>query len=476
MWIVQWKHELKLLAADRLVFGLAAVLAGLIAYGLYNGMSWTRFQERAIASARTEENEAIVASKRQAERVRKGEEQVSYWNSPIDVRGFTWAHLVRYAAKPPAPLAPLAVGQSDLYPYLVKLNINAKAGFADAYETVNPRKLLLGPFDPAFVIVYLLPLFVLALSHDLLASEKEAGILGLLAAQPVSLRRLLSFKIGFRLGLLLLLTAGLLLIAVAVAGIDPRQPGVGWRLVSWFGIVFAYCGFWFALAMLVVSLGWRSATNAAVLAASWLTVVILVPAGVNMFLAAAYPMPNRMDYIVRLRDAADDIRKATDEIAEGFFADHPELRPDAESADDESKWVLGQLELDRRMQAAVAEFTDALQHQQDLAERLKFFSPALLTQSAFLELTGTGLARHRQFLAQIDAYHAELRDFFNPKLIRGDFAFDAFDDIPRFEYREESAGDLAGRVGTDLLGLAAPALLMGWLASIAVRRYRVAGS
>ncbi len=324
--------------------------------------------------------------------------------------------------------------------------------------------------------IYLLPLFVLALSHDLLASEKEAGILGLLAAQPVSLRRLLSFKIGFRLGLLLLLTAGLLLIAVAVAGIDPRQPGVGWRLVSWFGIVFAYCGFWFALAMLVVSLGWRSATNAAVLAASWLTVVILVPAGVNMFLAAAYPMPNRMDYIVRLRDAADDIRKATDEIAEGFFADHPELRPDAESADDESKWVLGQLELDRRMQAAVAEFTDALQHQQDLAERLKFFSPALLTQSAFLELTGTGLARHRQFLAQIDAYHAELRDFFNPKLIRGDFAFDAFDDIPRFEYREESAGDLAGRVGTDLLGLAAPALLMGWLASIAVRRYRVAGS
>ncbi|WP_026609959.1 hypothetical protein [Methylocaldum szegediense] len=155
MWIVQWKHELKLLAADRLVFGLAAVLAGLIAYGLYNGMSWARFQERAIASARAEENEAIVASKRQAERVRKGEEQVSYWNSPIDVRGFTWAHLVRYAAKPPAPLAPLAVGQSDLYPYLVKLNINAKAGFADAYETVNPRKLLLGPFDPAFVIVYL---------------------------------------------------------------------------------------------------------------------------------------------------------------------------------------------------------------------------------------------------------------------------------------------------------------------------------
>jgi hypothetical protein len=53
---------------------------------------------------------------------------------------------------------------------------------------------------------------------------------------------------------------------------------------------------------------------------------------------------------------------------------------------------------------------------------------------------------------------------------------DAADDIPRFEYREESAGDLAGRVGTDLLGLAAPALLMGWLASIAVRRYRVAGS
>jgi ABC-2 type transport system permease protein len=70
------------------------------------------------------------------------------------------------------------VGQSDRYPYLVKLNIDAKAGFADAYETVetvNPRKLLLGTFDTAFVIVYLLPLFVLALSHDLLASEFEGS-------------------------------------------------------------------------------------------------------------------------------------------------------------------------------------------------------------------------------------------------------------------------------------------------------------
>jgi len=472
MLITQCKHELRQLAADRLLYTLIVLFAVLIAYGLWNGERWVRFQEQAIAAPHQEEATAVTRAKQQAERIRLGQEKPRWWSSSTDLRGFLWYHLVRYAAKPPAPLAALAVGQSDLYPYLLKVDTGARAGFTTAYETANPRKLLLGPFDLAFVIIYLLPLFILALSYDLLAGEKESGVLSLLAAQPVSLLRIVLSKIGFRLSFILLLIGGLLGAALVVTGFGSSAPDFLWRLLGWFGVVAAYAVFWFFLAMLVIAYGGRSATNALALAALWLVAVVLVPAGVNLWFTTAYPLPSRTDYVKTLRDTGDEIFEQEAQITERFFADHPELKSQkAEEA--EAGWVIGEMERDRRLQAVESEFTAQLQRQQDLAERLKFLSPALLVHSAFLDLSGTDMARHRQFLAQVDTYHAELQDTFNPKLIKGEYAFSGYDAVPRFRYREESTRDQAQRLGADMLGLLIPALLAALLAGLALRRYPV---
>ncbi|MEJ7658781.1 MAG: hypothetical protein WKG07_03710 [Hymenobacter sp.] len=66
-------------------------------------------------------------------------------------------------------------------------------------------KLLVGNFDLAFVLVYLLPLFVIALGYGLLAGEQESGVLPLLRVQAASVRRLLLGKLLFGF----LLVAGL---------------------------------------------------------------------------------------------------------------------------------------------------------------------------------------------------------------------------------------------------------------------------
>ncbi|MGH8614865.1 MAG: DUF3526 domain-containing protein, partial [Gammaproteobacteria bacterium] len=294
----------------------------------------------------------------------------------------------------------------------------------------------------------------------------------LLASQPISLLTIVLNKIGFRLGFILVLIGGLLGAALALTGFDSSVPGLLWRLFGWFGVVTAYAVFWFFLAMLVIAYGGRSATNALALAALWLVAVVLVPAGVNLWITTAYPLPSRTDYVKTLRDTGDEIFEQEAQIAERFFADHPELKPQkAEEA--ETGWVIAEMERDRRLQAVESEFTGQLQKQQDLAERLKFLSPALLVHSAVLDLTGTGLARHRQFLAQVDAYHAGLQRYFNPKLIKGEYAFSGYDEVPRFRYREEPARDQAQRLGADMLGLLIPALLSLLLAGLALRRYPV---
>lgn len=108
-----------------------------------------------------------------------------------------------------------------------------------------------------------------------------------------------------------------------------------------------------------------------------------------------------------------------------------------------------------------------------MVERLKFISPALLVHSAVLDLTGTGLARHRQFMAQVERHHLALRDYFVPKLIKGEYAFSGFDEVPRFRYEEEPAGDLSQRLASDLLGLLVPSIVLLLLASGGLRRYSV---
>ncbi len=66
-----------------------------------------------------------------------------------------------------------------------------------------------------------------------------------------------------------------------------------------------------------------------------------------------------------------------------------------------------------------------------------------------------------------------LQGYFNPKLIKGEYAFSGFDAVPRFRYREEPARDQARWLGVDALGLLIPALLAALLAGLALRRYPV---
>ena len=62
----------------------------------------------------------------------------------------------------------------------------------------SPRKLLVGHFDLLFVMVYGYPLLIIALTYNLLATEREEGTLALVLAQPIRLRTLVAAKIALR--------------------------------------------------------------------------------------------------------------------------------------------------------------------------------------------------------------------------------------------------------------------------------------
>ena len=87
-------------------------------------------------------------------------------------------------------------------------------------ELENPVSLMTGSLDIAFVVIFLLPIFILAMSYDLLSSEKERGTLAMILAHPISLRELLASKIIARAGMLMAVVLALGLIALFSVGTD----------------------------------------------------------------------------------------------------------------------------------------------------------------------------------------------------------------------------------------------------------------
>src|SRR5262249_12371223 len=132
-----------------------------------------------------------------------GKESPLPFSNPANPAAVAGGLAGRYVLIPNAPLAPLAIGQSDMSPDYYAITYRSKVQFMYDTEIENPWNLLSGHFDLAFVIVFLLPLMVCATSYNLLSGEREQGTLRMLCAQPLTVSTIVIGKVGVRAAALL---------------------------------------------------------------------------------------------------------------------------------------------------------------------------------------------------------------------------------------------------------------------------------
>lgn len=470
-------HEWRSLTADAALGVIVGVFALAIGYGVWNGSRWVAFQQSALASAAVEEATRYDGLKAQVARIAAGEEKVSPFADPRNPANVGGRLGPRYATLPPGPLAPLAIGQSDLLPYYFRITTDSRENIVATTEIENPQRLLVGRFDLAFVIVFLFPLLILAITYNMVSSEQEQGTLALALSQPVSLATLVTGKVLLRALLLVGLVVVFSAVALVATGTSLAAPGVAVRLLLWVAAVAAYGAFWFALAIFVASLGRNSATNATILAGAWLALVVVLPSLFNMAVTTLYPVPSRVEMVQAMRVASDEANAEGAKLLAGYYEDHPELAVGgAEQAMTDFNVIRVAVndDVERRVRPVVDRYDQQIARQQATVERLRFLSPAVLMQDALNDVAGSGVPRHRRFMDQVAAYHAEWRGFFTPLIFRKAAVTD-FDATPRFAFAEESAGEVAGRVLLAIVGLALPAALLGWIGLGRLRRYPVVG-
>ena len=147
------KHEWRLLQADRTLVAVVLLMALLVGYSLYNGSAWVRFQRETLAGAEAEQTERLAKLRQNLEDFEAGRKEPKGFQDPRSAGAIGGTTAAPYVAMPPAPMATLAIGQSDLYPYYFKLNLRSKQAILANDEIENPTNLLAGRFDLAFVLI-----------------------------------------------------------------------------------------------------------------------------------------------------------------------------------------------------------------------------------------------------------------------------------------------------------------------------------
>ena len=430
------------------------------------------FQERTVEAVESGNVERTDALQQELDAIANGGEPSSPFadpRSPLVLGGPSGSHT---AVLEPGSLTALAVGQSDLLPYYYDVNIYTnESSFQQNGEVENPLNLMVGRFDLAFVVVYLLPLLILALSFNVLSEEREQGTLALTLSQPVSARSVVTAKLAFRALLVVgMVLAMSLLGTLATGGFD--SPG---RVLMWCAAAVTYSLFWFVLAAWVNTLRRSSAWNATVLVGAWLVLVVVLPAAINIAAGLLHPLPSRVEMITAQRDASNDAVNRRSELLARYLEDHPEMA-EGVVADEPGLGALAWAATDavnRRLEEVTSEHDARRADQIVLVRRYRFLSPALLAQDVLIDAAGTGDARFSHFQSQVRAFAEEWREFFVPAVLADEqMTASALPNVPRFRLADEDPADAARRAAVPLTVLGGLVLLVGMSAGVGLGRVR----
>ncbi|MGA1797161.1 DUF3526 domain-containing protein [Sphingomonas sp. 4RDLI-65] len=404
-----WAYEARLLLRSKLAAFALLLLAALTIGAVVAGMAEVSRQRAAIARIAPAQAEDIGA--------------IADWVVKTKDAGSAGYYTFHATWDAPSPLAFAAIGMRDVAPYILRIRaLGLEAQLYDG-DTFNPELALPGRFDFAFVLVFLSPLFVIALFHDLVSGEREAGRARMLAALPGTQRRLwlrrgaLRFALVFA-GLGLPFVAGAILSGAAVMPV-----------LAILGLTAAYLLFWTVLAVLVARTGMGSVANAAALAAAWLVLVLVVPTLANVVVDRAIPVDQGADIALAQRDrvngAWDIPREDTMRL---FYAHHPQWADSPPLPTGfHYKWYFAFHQVgDESVADQARAYRAGLEKRSSAASALGWVLPSVGIQALLTRIAGTDLAAQLAYQDRIRAYHRRLREFYYGYLFR-DRPFDRAD-------------------------------------------------
>jgi len=412
-------REMKLLLSHRTVAIAMVLLTLLVCASLFTGQQQIERQREAISSVRTSNAQAVATVMASIN---------DYGSAAYYGFHLTWSE--------PSDLASLAVGQRDVAPYMLRVRALALEGQVYEADSMNPELSLAGYLDFAFVLAYLVPLFVILVMHDIYSGEKEAGRWALLVVTAGRGARLWRQRALVRVGAVLsavLLPLVLFLLASQVSL---------FAAVAVVGVVIAVVALWGVLALGVQRLMPTSTASAALLIALWFVTSLLVPVLAKPLIDQRVPGVDGAQIAMAQREAVNDAWDLPKETTmEKFLQSYPEYADRAAvTAPFEWKWYYAfQHNGDVAVASMSQAYREAIRQRHDLVKSIAWLSPAVAVQLILQDLAGTGVEATLAYDRQVYAFHKALTEFYYHKLFNDEpYTLEALDGLPRFEDIAES--------------------------------------
>ena len=314
-----------------------------------------------------------------------------------------------------SPLAGLSIGQRDISPSIQRVNIRNLEEQKYNAKLANPVYQLIGNLDFSFVLIYFIPLIIIALCYNIISEEKEGGTWALALSQSGSIKGMIRTKLLIRLGSILAVLALLLVFAKFYLSIPFNEKYVAFCLMA-----IAYVGFWFAIAWWVISLHLGSSKNALALLAIWVLLNVIAPASISGVISTAYPMPEAFATVVKSRDGyhtkwdqdkGPTIQKFVKRYPQFAQYKHPE------GARFSWFWYFAMQQMgDDEAATQSKELQQKIKHRIQLSKRLSLLFPSAHTQLALNNLASADLQNQLDFMQALEKFHEEKRLYFYPKI------------------------------------------------------------
>jgi ABC-2 type transport system permease protein len=310
-------------------------------------------------------------------------------------------------------LAGLGIGQRDVNPSIVNVNIRNLEEQKYNSELHNPLFQLLGNFDFTFVLIYLFPLLIIAFCYNILSEEKEGGTWKMIQIQAQVPMKVLLIKLLIRLSTVLILLLTIFVLAKFYLDIPVDVPFLAYGSVS-----VMYVVFWFGLAWLIVSFQLNGKQNAIALLSLWIFLAILVPAFGNELLSLKFTTPESFETLLESRDGYHKKWDVEKEVTiENFYVQYPGLREYQHPEGQDFSWFW-YYTMQHMGDVDAQEHVDALK--QKLVQRnywsgiLGFFIPTIHTQNSLNRLGKSDLTNQILFWEAVEDFHEKNRLHFYP--------------------------------------------------------------
>ncbi len=344
--------------------------------------------------------------------------------------GYYVFHLVERATH---PLGLITYSQQEQQLHQQRIRLLGLYGQLFDSEAQHPERALLGQIDFAFVLIFLLPVFVLLLARDFASEEQESHRLHLLETLRSSVTSLWVTRLFVRwLGM----SAALLVPLWIYAALKQWQL-TDVLIVS--GVSGCYLVFWLGLfGSLSVLLKRRGEMLLATLyLCACLTLTWIVPSLAQKFAALRYPASEGAQIALLHRESVSSAwDKPKADTFKKFFVHHPQYQNTPPVLTRfHWKWYFAFHQVaDEEVLPLVTAYQTQHRQRQRFLEAAAWINPSLAAQINLVNASGNSLQDALKHQAAIAEFHRRLRAFSSPLIFSEQrLTPELFDQMPRFE-------------------------------------------